>query len=156
MRMKKDTFQEIFIQYEPIVKGGKGISLLMKKSEMGSKMFHVYQKMIRDGETHAKSYIRNTLSRLPHEFKLMCGETIKLMIEDSLIPLINPDGKYGFLSAKDKYFYSKVWGQSELIKLLWILKLWGSPNVQITKLKKSQVEKETKILKSEFRKLQKV
>lgn len=153
-KKKKDTFQQIRIEYRPILKDGKSISLFVKKSSKTTRIFHLFQKMVHDGEQHGKRFIKESISKMKPDMRVLCLETMKLMIEETLIPLVNPDGKYETLRADDKNLEVKMWGNSELIRLIWILKLSGSPNVDVVKLRTSEVEKEQKMLKNQLKKLE--
>lgn len=153
-KKKKDTFQQIRIEYRPILKDGKSISLFIEKTGSTSKIFQFFQKLVHDGEQHGKKFLRDSISKLPPDFQLLSLETIKLMIEETLIPLLNPKGEYSVLKKEDKYLDVKMWGNSELIKLLWILKLSGSPHVDIVKLKTSGIKKEEKMVRNQLRKFE--
>ena len=155
-KKKKDTFNEIFIEYKSITKEPKkGISMLIRKDEVGSKMFQLYQKMLADGEKLSKQQEKSYLSRhIPRDFMLLLGETIKLMIEDTIIPLLNPRGEISIIKSNDKELYLKCWGQSELIKFMKVLERMGSPDVVLSKMKKSQVDKENRKIRKQLNNLQ--
>ena len=142
-RKRKDTFQSISIEYIPIDGDfSKGITMMISKQSTQRKLFHEYQKMFREGEKRSKKMINQfEKSHIPIDYKVLCGETIKLMIEDTLIPLLNPSGEHTVFNWEDKDIKLKLWGQQELITLCMVLKYWGSNLVQINKYRKSDLLK---------------
>lgn len=154
MKKKKDTFHEIGVVYHPIVnEPNKGITLLYQKEKVKGKMFQEFQRIFHQTEKQAKEYLKDLKSKgVPGDFMVLLGETIKLMIEDTLIPYLNPTGKVGYLSTDDDELYVKFWGQGELLRLIWMLELMGSSQVNVYKLKKSEVIKRKKSLEKELQK----
>ena len=143
-RKTKDTFQSIRIEYVPIdgKEFSKGITIMIQKQSTKRELFQHYQKIFRESEKRSKSLINQFEKKgVPNDYKVLCGETIKLMIEDTLIPLLNPSGKLTVFNWEDKDIELKLWGQQELITLCMVLKYWGSNMVKVNKYRKSDLLK---------------
>lgn len=141
-KKRKNPNHVIVVEYSGIdpTDKKKSLSIHIEKLNNQKKIFHMYQKLLSDGIKHSKQLVKS-LEKTPTKMKLLTGETIRLMIEDSLIPIINPTGEHVRVGSDDKDVYRKLGATGEFFKWCCVLDLWNSPDVSIKKYSKTEWEK---------------